>query len=213
MAAQNMFNASQQEADRYLHCLKLMAFIFWGANGKDNWAHLLQQAQDLWTEPGSAPAFSSASFARCLNEQLACGSPQDINQGLEEAYVSLFINARQGIAAPLYQSCFEEENPRLNSAPAQRMLARLQQVDLSLDHKLRQPPDHLSIQLEYLYFLLSWALQERDQKLLKQAIEFAVLEMLPWVKKLELSIVHARGHIFFQEAIQELARMIAFLQR
>ncbi len=64
-----------------------------------------------------------------------------------------------------------------------------------------------------IYFLLSWALQERDQKLLEQAIEFAVLEMLPWVKKLELSIIHTRGHTFFQEAIQELGRMIAFLQR
>jgi TorA-specific chaperone len=190
-----------------------MAFIFWGANGRENWSHLLQQAQDLWGMPESCPEFSSGDFSRCLQDQLCKGCLQEQAQELEQAYVALFINTRQGIAAPLYQSCFEGDSPRLNSAPAQRMLARLQQVDLCLDSNLGQPPDHLSVQLEYLYFLLSWAVEEGDAGLLQHAQEFSGQEMLPWVKKLEQSMIQARGHVFFQESIQELGRMLAFLQR
>ncbi|MFO8031644.1 MAG: molecular chaperone TorD family protein [Desulfohalobiaceae bacterium] len=213
MSAHSLLDIKREEADRFLHCLKLMAFIFWGANGRENWPHLLQQAQDLWGVPGSCPEFSNGDFSWCLQGQLSRGCLQGVAQELEEAYVALFINTRQGIAAPLYQSCFEEDSPRLNSAPAQRMQARLQEADLCLQKDLGHPADHLSIQLEYLYFLLSWALEEGDSSILQHAEDFSRLEMMPWVNKLEQSIIQVRGHEFFQESIQELARMLVFLQR
>ncbi|MFP4393251.1 MAG: hypothetical protein ACLFOA_09620 [Desulfohalobiaceae bacterium] len=41
---------------------------------------------------------------------------------------------------------------------------------------------------------------------------FSGQEMLPWVNKLGQSIIQARGHAFFQQSIQELSRMLAYMQ-
>lgn len=143
MDSHNLMDLAREEKTRYLQCLKLMALIFWGAQGRENWTHLLQQAQDLWGLPGSCPKFSNGDFSSRLQGHLSRDWQEELNQELEEAYVQLFINTRQGISAPLYQSCFEEQGYRLNAAPAQRMQTRLQEADLCVQEDLGHPADHI----------------------------------------------------------------------
>jgi TorA-specific chaperone len=65
--------------------------------------------------------------------------------------------------------------------PAAMMTKRLQSKKLSLADTLHEPPDHLSIELEYLYFLLQKGWAEDDRMLIAEAAEFAGESMLPWV--------------------------------
>ncbi|NIQ90076.1 MAG: molecular chaperone TorD family protein, partial [Desulfobacterales bacterium] len=72
-------------------------------------------------------------------------------QHLEEGYVRLFISAKGGITAPLYESCYEFEGAPLMGRAAAEMKERFETKDLSVADTIQEPPDHLSIELEYLY--------------------------------------------------------------
>jgi TorA-specific chaperone len=108
---------------------------------------------------------------------------------LEETYVRLFISDRQGIRTPLYASCYEGETPSetrpLMGEPALARQLRYLSKGLSLAEDIGEPPDHLSIELEYLYFLLEKGWAEKNDLLLEEASFFASEIMLPWVLKFE----------------------------
>lgn len=108
---------------------------------------------------------------------------------LEEGYVRLFVSNRQGIQAPLYASCYETEDHRepfsLMGGPALEMRKRFESKGLSLADNIHEPPDHLAIELEYLYFLLEKGWAEDDDPLLREARQFASEIMLPWVGQLQ----------------------------
>jgi TorA-specific chaperone len=112
---------------------------------------------------------------------------------LEEAYVRLFINSRDGIIAPLYASCYVEgtapgENAPLMGPPAVLMQKRFESRGLSISASMHEPPDHLSIQLEYLYYLLQNGWARNDPALLSEAVSFIGEDMLPWVIKIRQRI-------------------------
>lgn len=102
---------------------------------------------------------------------------------LNEEYVRLFISHRDGIAAPLYESCYEYENAPLMGPAAVRMKDLFESEGLALADNFNEPPDHLSIELEYLYFLLNSSEENEKNSTLNEASEFASEIMLPWVKK------------------------------
>ena len=108
-------------------------------------------------------------------------------QNLEAEYVRLFISHRDGIAAPLYESCYvgvaAGETASLMGAPAVMMKKRLQASGLSLGEGISEPPDHIAIELEYLYFLLQKGWTEGRPSLFNEAVSFAADTMLPWVSK------------------------------
>lgn len=121
---------------------------------------------------------------------------------LETAYVALFISHRDGIAAPLYESCYHGIEPgdkgSLMGEPALRMSHRFESKGLSLDSIIHEPPDHLAIELEYLYFLLSKGREDQDAALIAEAGSFAAKTMLPWVSKLQKQIAsHTPEHFYF----------------
>jgi TorA-specific chaperone len=107
---------------------------------------------------------------------------------LEARYVALFISNRQGIAAPLYHSCYagpqgDGNESMLMGEPAVEMRRRLASSGLALDEDLNELPDHLCIEIEYLYFLLKAGWDEGDQRRLAEAKGFAGDWMLPWVRQ------------------------------
>jgi len=111
-------------------------------------------------------------------------------QNLESEYVSLFISNRQGIAAPLYHSCYAgPEGPgrlaMLMGEPALEMKKRLASSGLALTEALNQPPDHLCIEIEYLYFMLREAWNGKGKELSAEARRFARDWMLPWVRQFQ----------------------------
>lgn len=121
----------------------------------------------------------------------------ELFQCLEQAYVRLFINSREGVTAPLYASCYAPgnepgEDSALMGPPALMMKERFESKGLSLGDHIHEPPDHLAIELEYLYFLLEKGWRDDDVSLLDEAVSFAGETMLPWVFK-------------FQERIKRIA--------
>ena len=113
----------------------------------------------------------------------------EIFQYLEQAYVRLFINS-DGIIAPLYASCYAAgsapgEDAPLMGPPAVSMKERFESKGLSLGDHIHEPPDHLSVELEYLYFLLQKGWGDDDTALQEEAVTFAAEIMLPWVIKFQ----------------------------
>ena len=108
---------------------------------------------------------------------------------LDETYVRLFISDREGIRTPLYASCYERkesgEITPMMGEPALAMKERFRSKGLSMADTIHDPPDHLAIELEFLYFLLEKGWAERDNLLLKEAFSFGSEIMLPWVIKLQ----------------------------
>jgi len=104
-------------------------------------------------------------------------SADTLFERLDQCYIDLFINSRDGIKAPLYESCYMYENAPMMGKPALDMMDRFKSKELSMEHRLHEPPDHIAIELEYLFFLL----QEEDV-LSGEAASFANKTMLPWVK-------------------------------
>lgn len=107
---------------------------------------------------------------------------------LEETYVRLFISNHKGIT-PLYASCYaggnSPETAPMMGEPALDMRERFASKGLSLAEDIGEPPDHLSIELEYLYFLLEKGWTEKDARILGEASLFASEIMLPWIGKFQ----------------------------
>lgn len=131
---------------------------------------------------------------------------------LEAVYVRLFISDRSGIVAPLYESCYEFENAPLMGAPAIRMIKRLESKGLSLAPNIHEPPDHISVELEYLYFLLEKCWSDDDQTLVDETASFAAAIMLPWIKKLQERLSAAETECrFFLLITVMLCAMLQFI--
>jgi TorA-specific chaperone len=141
-----------------------------------------------------------------------------IFQYLEEAYVRLFINSRDGIAAPPYASCYiddraSDENAPLMGPPAVLMKKRFESKGLSLSQTMHEPPDHLSIELEYLYFLLKKGWSDDDPALLAEAVSFAGETMLPWVTILRDRIADEKRCRFYPLITTAAVSILAYLSR
>ena len=127
-------------------------------------------------------------------------------QHLEEGYVRLFISAKGSITAPLYESCYEFEGAPLMGRAAAEMKERFETKGLSVADTIQEPPDHLSIELEYLYFLLDKGWRENDDALVAEAAEFASDIMLPWISKLSEKLA-------FEEKCRHYPLMAAVLRQ
>jgi len=70
-----------------------------------------------------------------------------------------------------------------------------------------EPPDHLSIELEYLYWLLESGWKEDDRELLAAAAQFASDTILPWVHLFHRRLSEGATVPFFPSA----ATLLIFL--
>jgi len=137
---------------------------------------------------------------------------------LEEAYVRLFINSRGGIIAPLYASCYADgtapdENAPLMGPPAVIMRKRLESKGLALSDAMHEPPDHLAIQLEYLYYLLQKGWENNDPTLLSEAVSLAGEDMLPWVIKMHQRIAAENQCRFYPLITSVAVSILAYLDQ
>lgn len=177
--------------------------IFWGPS--------LEQCRNMVQTPFWLPIekdlsrldSSSAAVVKEIKATLSnFSSAQALFDGLEEEYVRLFISDRAGIRSPLYASCYadrdSDERAPLMGAPALAMQDRFRSKGVSLADDIREPPDHLSIELEYLYFLLRQGWADDDPQLVDEASSFASDIMLPWILKLQhtLAEVETAGRFY-----------------
>ncbi len=168
-----------QENSELLEAIESMCRVFWGPDLES----CCQMREGTFFHSGEkiltkSDMKSSAAFdsVKAVIDQF--NSDQSLFDHLNECYVRLFINNRGGIAAPLYQSCYEFENAPMMGKPAVIMKTLFESKGLSMENRVHEPPDHLAIELEYLFFLVNE--ESIDQK---EVASFAGKIMLPWVEK------------------------------
>ena len=165
--------------------LKIMGRIFWGPSleectemVKENYLNRLDSLTSVLKTGAGKRLQEIGSIIRSFSDG------DSLYQHLEEGYVRLFISAKGGITAPLYESCYEFEGAPLMGRAAGEMKERFETKGLSVADTIQEPPDHLSIELEYLYFLLDKGWRDQDEALVTEGSAFAAETMLPWVSKL-----------------------------
>lgn len=183
----------EDEKQTLLEVVQTMSVLFWGPTleqcrpmRQGSFWLPLEKAL-LLLDPPSDEIFKE--IRTTLNHY---ATAQALFDGLEEEYVRWFINDRQGLRAPLYASCYAAEDPGerapLMGEPALAMRDLFRSKGLSLADDIGEPPDHLSIELEYLYFLLKKGWSDNDCQLVDEAAAFAATVMLPWVIKLQQAL-------------------------
>lgn len=177
-----------------METLQIMSAFFWGPE-PEQCNNMLRESFWLpiervipWLEPPSPAVFNEIKM---LVNHFTDADP--LFHYLEEVYIRLFISDPKGLRTPLYASCYAgEESGKiapLMGEPALAMKERFRSKGLSLADTIHDPPDHLAIELEFLYFLLEKGWAERDNLLLEEAFSFSSEIMLPWVIKLQERLV------------------------
>jgi len=177
-----------------LASVQMMADFFWGPPPEQGDDLLLSNYwQPIETVLPSLDVSAVKAFESIKAGLASYADRRALYENLEEEYVRLFINDRQGLSTLPYASCHVElasgEKALLMGEPALEMRQRFQSKGLSTAEDIGEPPDHLSIELEYLYFLLNKGWADNDDQLLTEASSFAVEVMLPWLLKLEKELV------------------------
>jgi TorA-specific chaperone len=167
-----------------LACVKQLCRVYWGPSQ----ALCREVVEGSFLQPFEAlaplvGANADAELTALRTLLDGFSGAESLLANLEAGYVRLFVNDRGGVAAPLYASCYEDqENPQLMGAPAVRMQKLLADLKVHMGAEVCEPPDHLAIELEVLYFLLTRDIAAGRPAVLAAAADFATGEMLPWVQ-------------------------------
>ena len=191
MDASTISTKGQQQA--LLEILKEMISVFWGPDLKKCTEMLQKPILDAFDKLASQPDSRNLGALTEIKSVLTkFTSAEAFFHHLEEAYVRLFISDRKGVSAPLYASCYANiksgEKALLMGKPAIDMKSRFESKGLSLSNEIHEPPDHISIELEYLYFLLSKGWSDGDEALINEASTFVSEVMLPWVSEFQAGL-------------------------
>jgi TorA-specific chaperone len=205
---------SRDQRDHLLQGLAFLSRIFWGPD-QETCIEIISGSSLSWSSQ-LAPLLDH-SFTENIEELNTIiekySDDSFLFRYLEEAYIRLFVNARDGIPAPLYQSCYESENALLMGPPAVMMKERIESLGLSMAGQVNEPPDHLSVQIEYLYFLLEKGFREEDRDMIASASSFASETMLPWVAELHHKLDSETERSFYTSTASALLCMLEFIGR
>jgi TorA-specific chaperone len=194
-----------------LNCLELATAIFHGPD-RTGWEALITTglpqllAQAPEADPDLIPALRKLQSA--LPGPQATGDPLT---DLETEYVRLFIAGRGGAVAPPYQSCHQNHPARVMGDTAQAMQRRLNNLGLELALDSNEPPDHLAIELEYLYHLLATAWTQNDPATEFRARAFARNTLGDWLPRFRQALADGDGHDAYVAAVDLVAAVIGKL--
>jgi TorA maturation chaperone TorD len=108
-------------------------------------------------------------------------TPTALLDVLHPLHVQLFVSNPQGLVAPPYHSCYLYDGAPLMGPPALQMQQRLDAIGLSMASHMNEPPDHIAIELECLYYMLDMGWATDFQDLLPEAALFAGTEIAEWL--------------------------------
>ena len=196
MISSEPFTDDQKQA--LLDALQTLSVIFWGPDLEKCQKMLEEVFFHPFEEIGKVMNYEPHDALNKLKLVIADFSDANyLYHHLEESYIRLFISSRDGIVAPLYQSCYEYENAPLMGNSAMMVKKLFESKGLSLANDINEPPDHLSIELEYLFFLLEKGWREKDKMLITSAGSFASEVMLPWIDKFRVRLMNeTRCHFY-----------------
>ncbi len=181
-----------------LETIDLMSRLFWGVDS--------QFSRTLWD--GGLTGFFSELNA-LLNGDIApqikaikrsierFDSADDLHSDLNTSYVTLFVNAKEGLQVPLYESSYLPGGSGLMGAASITMKELYARQGLSLAESHNEPADHLSVELEYLYFVLQKGWEEGDEASLAEASRFVNNVLQSWFREFEKRLSKADSHSIY----------------
>ncbi len=211
MKASIQLTEDQQQA--LLEILKKMTSVFWGPD-LEKCTEMLQKSffgsfDTLAAQPVKWNVHEIKSILKMFT------SAEAFFQYLEEGYVRLFISDRGGVTAPLYESCYAniegDAKALLMGPPAIDMKNRFESKGLSLSKDIHEPPDHISIEMEYLYFLLAKGGSAGDKDLIDEASTFAADVMLPWVTEFQARLAAEKKCRFYPLMVSLLTAILKII--
>ncbi|PLX45113.1 MAG: molecular chaperone TorD [Hyphomicrobiales bacterium] len=107
---------------------------------------------------------------------------------LRAAYARLFLGAGGRRSAPPYHSAYASERGLLYQTEMRQMTDMLRELDLSVVDTLKEPPDHIAVQLSILSELAQRALEAQNQapppertQASRRQIDFIDTHLLSWL--------------------------------
>ena len=170
---------------------------------------LSKPAQEMFERLAELLGDAARPEIELLREEVSeLADTTDLFDALSTTYIRLFVSTLGGVPAPLYQSCYESDGGSLMGSSAQAMQERLERCGLSVSLDAGEPPDHLPIQLEYLFFLLDTGWREEDSARLEEAASFVEASLLPWMRRVSGRIDAAGEAVFYPSAAALLCRLL-----
>ncbi|WP_207262745.1 molecular chaperone TorD family protein [Desulfovibrio sp. Huiquan2017] len=172
-----------------LKMTELCAAVFRGPSEQE-WAQMATHAvPELLDRVQEFPGFPADAIT-AFGDALASYADIGFFSALEAEYVRLFIAAPGGVPVPLYESCHSNAGRRVMGASSLAMRDRLTEVGLEVGSMSNEPPDHLSLELEYLFHLCSKGWTD-EPGAAEQGARFAGEVMLPWVSRFREALAAA----------------------
>lgn len=200
-----------EEQSRVKEALGILILIFWSQGGKKDWLSIVDSSHETWNFLRELPEVDNHEVISSIRELKDKYPPAALEQELENEFVRIFINTRGGVSAPLYHSCYCDDENLLMKEPALEMSALLEQAGMGLGPDVGEPSDHLCIELEYLFFLLSQPHLHNDQQLSEHIRIFAGDFMLPWLEKFHKRIPESGPASFFAHSALSMNRLLSFI--
>lgn len=207
---ENLTAVFSDEASRLflLNGIELSAIVFRGPDVPTCNALLAEGLPEL--RESSALALSGFdSVKSTLDAFMQVGNGQRLCETLESAYVRLFVSNKNGVPAPPYASFFLEG--RMMGQAAIDMKERLEAAELAVGAAANEPPDHFSIMLEYVYYLLSTGWHEEQYARLAAAEALVREDILPWYSMFAKNIAEHDDTGFFSACAVFTYRLLLLL--
>ena len=168
-----------EQTEDLLNGLAILSQVFWGPNPeicREMRGNSYRQALLRLS------SFAGEDHIRELIDFIdGFSDDESLHAGLDASYVRLFVSHKGGVTAHLYHSCYDDGQGLLMGRPVEMMKKRLEEAGLALEALGNEPPDHLSVETEYLLLLLEAAHKENKLDLWREVNTFAGQEMRPWL--------------------------------
>ena len=92
------------------------------------------------------------------------------------------------------------------------MKRRFAELGIDIEIQTSEPPDHLSLEIEYLFLMLERAWIENAPRIEVAAREFVAGEMRPWLECFQAKLTGSEQAPFFTAAAGLLAAMLRTLE-
>ncbi|GAB7021981.1 hypothetical protein JCM12178A_05390 [Salidesulfovibrio brasiliensis] len=193
---QNSWN-TEGEKVFLLRCLELLAAVFRGPDAGTCAGMLSQGIPSLVA--GCPEAARSILEPLTGMQAMLPEDHESFCDDLSVQHVRLFVTAQGGVPVPLYESCHVGASRQVMGPEARAMAERFRLA--GVEPAGSEPPDHLPLEIEYLYMLLARGWDGADAAALQEAALFAGEVMLPWCASVESAIAeHAPGGFFHKSA-------------
>jgi len=207
----NLMTDDKARLKKWAEAVKIFCNLFWGPT--------IENCREL--QMGSLQLMMSVSLEKeevqSLTDQLkqivmSYPSPDALQEELESVYIRQFINDQGGIQTPLYHSSYGEGNQISNELlmgnPLQEMNERFAEIGLSVMDGIHEPADHISLELEYLFYLLQQGAETGDSGYIEGAVDFSRNFMLPWIKQLSGRLNSPPDKIFYPIIVEMLVLLL-----